>query len=116
MFLEIFLPILFYCLIGAIIEFLLVFGVLIYAKRHSKSDEQFIEAWNKASDVALVISLSHSNDITNDVAFALRLHVCAVTFIWPFHLVMHVLINACNIVSRVSNRFFSKVASVLVKR
>lgn len=116
MFLEIFLPILFYCLIGAILEFLLVFGVLIYAKRHSKSDAQFVEAWNKASDVALVISLSHNNDITNDVAFALRLHVCAVTFIWPFHLVMQILINIYYIISRVANRFFSKVASVLVKR
>lgn len=112
---EIILIFLLYLLIGAIIEFSLVFSISIYAKRHSKSDEQFVEAWNKASDLTLVMSLSHSNNITNDVAFALRLHVCVVTFVWPLHIIMYLLINTCNIINRVSNRFFSKVASILVK-
>lgn len=114
---NIILIILLYCLIGAIVEFLLVFGVLMYSKRHSKSDEQFIKAWNKVSDIALVVSLYDScNDIKDDVAFALKLHVCLCTIIWPFHLIILILVRICIIVGRLANYGFNKLTSFLLKR
>ena len=58
------LVILLYFVIGAIVEFLMVFSVLMYAKRHSNSDEQFVEAWNKASDLIKITSLFNSKNIS----------------------------------------------------
>ena len=57
------LIILFYYLIGIIVEFLLLFSVLIYAKKHSNSDKQFIEAWNKVSNLLIITSLSRNISI-----------------------------------------------------
>lgn len=110
------LIILLYFVIGAIVEFLMVFSVLMYAKRHSNSDEQFVEAWNKASDLIMITSLFNSKNISKDVSFAFQLHICACTFIWPFHALVNMLVIIGTYVFKWIDRLFYKLASVLVKR
>lgn len=110
------LVILLYFVIGAIVEFFMVFGVLMYAKRHSDSDEQFIEAWNKASDLIIITSLFNSKNISKDVSFAFQLHICACMFIWPFHVLVNMLVIIGTYVFDWIDRFFYKLSSFLVKR
>lgn len=113
---EIVLIFLLYCLIGAIVEFLFVFSVLMYAKRHSNSDEQFIDAWNKASDLILISSLFNTNNIKQDIVNAFQLHIFAYMFIWPFHILINVLVVIGTYVFDLADRFFYKLTSVLIKR
>lgn len=110
------LIILLYFVIGAIVEFLMVFSVLMYAKRHSKSDSEFIEAWNKASDVIMISSVFNINNINQDVSFAFQFHVCACMFVWPLHVLINILITMGTYVFNWIDRLFYKFASVLVKR
>lgn len=113
---NIFLIILLYCLIGAIIEFLLVFSVLVYTKRHSNSNQKFIEAWNKATDMLIVPSLFNPNNISKEVANIFNLQICTWTFVWPFHISAIILISITTYVFKIIDRFFDKLASVLLKR
>ena len=113
---EFILIFLLYCLIGAIVEFLMVFSVLMYAKRHSSSDEEFIQAWNKASGLIMITSLFNSKNISKDVSFALQLHICACTFIWPFHVFINMLVVIGTYMFDWIDRFFYKLSSFLVKR
>ena len=113
---NIILIILLYCVIGAIVEFFTVFSVLMYAKRHSNSDAEFIEAWNKASDLVMISSVFNINNIKNDVSFAFQLHICACTFIWPFHVLVNMLVVIGTYVFNWIDRFFYKLSSFLVKR
>lgn len=110
------LVILLYFVIGAVVEFLMVFSVLMYAKRHSNSDEQFIEAWNKASDLIIITSLFNSKNLSKDVSFAFQLHICACTFIWPFHVLVNMLVVIGTYVFAGIDHFFYKLSSFLVKR
>lgn len=113
---NIILIFLLYCLIGAIVEFLFVFSVLIYAKRHSNSDEQFIEAWNKAGNLVIIPSLFRTTDINKDIADAFQLHICAWMLIWPAHIFGNILVIIGVYILKLANRFFYKLTSVLVKR
>ena len=110
------LVILLYFVIGAIVEFLMVFSVLMYAKRHSDSDEQFVEAWNKASDLGMISSVFNINNINQDVSFAFQFHVCACVFIWPFHVLINILVIIGTYVFKWIDRLFYKLSSFLVKR
>lgn len=110
------LVILLYFVIGALVEFFMVFSVLMYAKRHSDSDEQFVEAWNKASNLIMITSLFNSKNISKDVSFAFQLHICACTFIWPFHAFVNMLVIIGTYLFDWINRFFYKLSSFLVKR
>ena len=110
------LVILIYFVIGAVVEFLMVFSVLMYAKRHSNSDEQFIEAWNKASNLAFIPSLFRPNNISQDVSSTFQLHVYACTFIWPFHVFINLLVVVGKYVFDWLDRFFYWLTSILVKR
>lgn len=113
---EIVLIILLYCLIGAIVEFLFVFSVLIYAKRHSNSDEQFIEAWNNASDLIIISSLFRTTDIRKDIADTLQLNICVWTLIWPVHVFINILIIIGFYIFKLVHSVCYKLASVLIKR
>ncbi len=113
---EIILIFLLYCLIGAIVEFLMVFSVLMYAKKHSTSDEQFIEAWNKASDLIMISSLFNTNTIKQDVSCAFQLHIFACMFIWPFHVLVNILVVIGTYIFDLADRFFYWLTSVLIKR
>lgn len=110
------LVILLYFVIGAIVEFLMILSVLLYAKRHSQSDEQFVEAWNKASNLILITSIFNPNDISRDVSSAFQLHIYACTFIWPFHVFINILVVIGKFVFDWLDRFFCWLTSILVKR
>ena len=86
------LIILLYYLIGIIIEFLFLFGVWIYVKKHSNSDKQFLEVWNKVSHLLILTSLSRTININKDIAYTFLIHICTWTFIWPIHIVINILI------------------------
>lgn len=105
-----------YCLIGVIVEFLFVFSVLIYAKRHSNSDEQFIEAWNKVSNLVIITSLFRTTDINKDIADTFQLHICAWMLVWPIHIFINIAVIICTYVFGLVNSFFYKLTSILVKR
>lgn len=113
---EFILVFLLYCLVGAIVEFLFVFSVLMYAKRHSSSDEEFIIAWNKASDLIMITSLFNIKNIKQDISSAFQLHIFACMFIWPFHILINVLVVIGTYLFDLADRFFYKLASVLIKR
>lgn len=113
---DIGLVILLYFVIGAIVEFLIVFSVLMYAKRHSNSDEQFIEAWNKANDLIMIPSLFNTKNINRDVSFAFQLHMSAYVLIWPIHVIVNILVIICTYVFYWIDHFFYKLTSFLVKR
>lgn len=110
------LIILLYCLIGAIVEFLFVFSVLIYAKRRSNSDEQFIEAWNKAGNLVIIPSLFRTTDINKDIADTFQLHICTWMLIWPAHIFGNILVIIGVYILKLANRFFYWLTSILVKR
>lgn len=86
------LIILLYYLIGIIVEFLLLVGVWIYVKKHSNSDNQFIEVWNKVSNLLIITSLSRTVNINKDIASTFLIHICTWTFIWPIHIFINILI------------------------
>lgn len=113
---KIILILLLHCLIGAIIEFLFVFSVLMYAKRHSSSDEEFITAWNKAGNLLIITSLFRTTDINKDIADTFQLHICAWMLIWPIHIFINILVIIGIYILGLANRFFYKLTSVLVKR
>ena len=113
---EIILIFLLYCLIGAIVEFLFVFSVLMYAKRHSSSDEEFIEAWNKASNLLIITPLFRVANINKDIADTFQLHMCAWMLIWPIHIFINTLVIIGIYVLGLANRFFYWLTSVLIKR
>ncbi len=69
-----------------------MFSVLIYAKRHSNSDEQLIEAWNNASDLIIMTSLFRTTDIRKGIVDTLQLNICVWTLIWPVHVFINILI------------------------
>lgn len=113
---EIVLIFLLYCLIGVIVEFLLMFSVLIYAKRHSNSDEQLIEAWNNISDLIIMTSLFRTTDIRKGIADTLQLNICVWTLIWPVHVFINILIIIGFYIFKLINCVCYKLTSVLVKR
>lgn len=110
------LVILLYFVIGAIVEFLMVFGVLMYAKRHSNSDEQFIEVWNKASDIIILSSINSTNNINNSIADIFKIQIFTHMFIWPLHISIIIVFNICMCWFYLTDRFFNKLTSVLIKR
>lgn len=113
---KVILIILLYFLIGAIVEFLLVFSVLMYAKRHSNSEEQFIEVWNKACNLVIIPSLFRTTDINKDIVDIFQLHICTWMFIWPAHIFGNILFIIGIYILKLADRFFYKLTSVLVKR
>lgn len=113
---EFILIFLLYCLIGAIVEFLFVFSVLMYAKRHSSSDEEFIEAWNKASNLIMITSLFNAKNIKQDISSAFQLHIFACMFIWPFHILINILVVTGTRMFDLADRFFYWLTSILIKR
>lgn len=113
---EFLLIFLLYCLIGAIVEFLFVFSVLIYAKRHSSSDEEFIEAWNKASNLIMITSLFNAKNIKQDISSAFQLHIFVCMFIWPFHIFINILVVMGTYLFELVDRFFYWLTSILIKR
>lgn len=113
---KVILIILLYLLIGIIVEFLLMFSVLIYAKRHSNSDEQFIEVWNNASNLIIMTSLFRTTDIRKDIADTLQLNICVWTLIWPVHVFINILIIIGFYIFKLVNHVCYKLISILVKR
>ena len=102
-----------YWIIGMLIEFLMVFGVLSYANNHSSSIKEFIETWHDITNYIMVLSLPYTEDIESNVSFALRVHLCVISIVWPIHVSINILIliliGICNLFNIVFDKFASKL-------
>ena len=99
--------------IGILIEFLMVFGVLSYVKKHSTSTKEFIETWHDVTDYVMVLSLPYTEDVKSNVSFVFRAHLCVISTVWPIHIAMNILffifLGICKLFKTVSDKLVSKL-------
>ena len=71
---NILLYVILYWVIGILVEFFMIFGVLSYVKNHSSSKKEFIETWHDVTDYVMVFPLPYYTEaIESNISFVLRL-------------------------------------------
>lgn len=105
-----------YWVIGVLIEFLMVFGVLYYVKNHSSSTKEFIETWHDVTEYIMVLSLPYTIDVKSNVSFVFRAHLCVISIVWPIHIAMNILFFIFLGIHKLFKIPFDKLASKLLEK
>ena len=109
------LCIIFYWIIGILVEFFMVFGVLSCVKNHSSSKKEFIETWHDITDYVMVLTLPyHTEAIEFNISFIFRVHLCVISAIWPIHIVMNILLFIFLGICKLSKTVFDRLALKLL--